>query len=235
MKNKICLTLDMDWANDTILEFTIETILHYHAKATIFVTHSTPLLDKIRQYSQNFELGIHPDYTNKTIDNITINEELDKLLKIVPEAKCSRSHSVVQSGLIFRTLFLKGIFIDSSLMLPGYADCKPFRQFVNQNEYIWRIPFIWADDYELCKSNNRFNLEELLTIQGTKIIMFHPIHIFSNAYSLADYAHFKKNQIIQKDFFGTFSFFRELLEKENNEYIFLSSLISEDKDTICEC
>lgn len=55
---KIFLTFDIDWASDEVLEYCIDIIEKANVKATWFVTHETPLLERLRA-NPNFELGIH--------------------------------------------------------------------------------------------------------------------------------------------------------------------------------
>ena len=40
------LTLDIDWANDTVLNDTIDLVESFDVAATWFVTHQTPVLDR---------------------------------------------------------------------------------------------------------------------------------------------------------------------------------------------
>jgi len=60
-QGKIFLTFDLDWCSDEVLCYTLEIIEKYDIKATFFITHYTPLLEKIRKNS-NIELGIHPNF-----------------------------------------------------------------------------------------------------------------------------------------------------------------------------
>ena len=58
---KVFLTFDIDWASDFVLEYCIDLIESAQVKATFFVTHETPLLERLRE-NPNFELGIHPNF-----------------------------------------------------------------------------------------------------------------------------------------------------------------------------
>lgn len=57
----IFLTFDIDWAHDDVLNDTIDLVEDAGVAATWFVTHDTPVLDKLRANSK-FELGIHPNF-----------------------------------------------------------------------------------------------------------------------------------------------------------------------------
>lgn len=57
----IYLTFDIDWAHDTILEYTVDLLEKHEVAATFFVTHDTPVLNRLRD-NPLFELGIHPNF-----------------------------------------------------------------------------------------------------------------------------------------------------------------------------
>lgn len=211
--NSIYITLDIDWANDDILTFVLDFFIKHNLKATFFATHETKVLELIRERNDLFSLGIHPNFLENSSHGNSIEEILNYVLNIVPNAKISRSHSVVQSGRIFSALQKKNIQIDSSIMLPYYENVKPFKQFVGEDEYIIRAPFVWADDYELCKTNDKFNSNILDNITGLKIIMFHPIHLYLNSQRLDDYHNYKMSQTKPKNSNGTFNFLENIINK----------------------
>src|SRR5688572_30631364 len=88
-ENKLFLTFDIDWASDHVLNHTIDLLEKFDVCATFFVTHETPLLNKIRR-NPKFELGIHPNF------NFLLNgdfrhgknpeEVVEYYLKMVPDA-----------------------------------------------------------------------------------------------------------------------------------------------------
>ena len=91
------LTFDIDWANDDVLNDTIDLIEDKDVTATWFVTHDTSLLSRLRQNSK-FELGIHPNF-NWLLEGDDRNgrnarEVIERLLAIVPEATSVRSHAM---------------------------------------------------------------------------------------------------------------------------------------------
>jgi hypothetical protein len=60
-QDKLFLTLDIDWAHDEILAKTIDLLDRSGVQATWFVTHDTPLLERLCA-NPNYELGIHPNF-----------------------------------------------------------------------------------------------------------------------------------------------------------------------------
>jgi len=61
MDKNIYLTFDLDWACDCVIEDTLLLLEHENVPATIFVTHDTPLLKRMRE-NPNIELGVHPNF-----------------------------------------------------------------------------------------------------------------------------------------------------------------------------
>jgi len=222
INNKIYITLDVDWACDEVMCDTIELLERYNSKATFFITHTTPILNRLRQ-NKNIELGIHPNF------NFLLNGSLEKgkdyrevissLLKIVPEAKSVRSHSMTQNSNILQA------FTDFELT----HDCNHFISVSSQIElkpwYLWnglvRCPYFWEDDVHIIEKCN-LSVYDLINFAGLKIFDFHPIHIFLNTEKLDRYEqtrsiHQKPKELIKHRFegYGTRNRFIELLQNIN--------------------
>ena len=91
--NSICLTFDIDWAPDEVIENTLELLTEYNLNATIFATHKTDILNNL---PENIEIGIHPNFSNI----IKAEDEIKKLKDIYPQAVSLRSHSKTNSSRI---------------------------------------------------------------------------------------------------------------------------------------
>lgn len=176
------LTLDIDWANDEILADTIDLIEAHHVPATWFVTHDTPLLSRLRS-NPDFELGIHPNF------NFLLNGDsragrdaadvMDRLLAIVPEAKCVRSHSTTQSSGLLDLFKLKGLTHECNSFIPVQSgiELKPWRLWSG----ITCVPYFWEDDVAcLYGLNDTPPIDQLIGRAGIKVFDFHPVHVFLN-------------------------------------------------------
>ena len=60
-ENEIFLTFDIDWASDEVINDSLEVIEKYGIKSTWFVTHDSPILERLKD-NKNIELGIHPNF-----------------------------------------------------------------------------------------------------------------------------------------------------------------------------
>ncbi len=176
------LTLDIDWAHDDILLDAIELVEAHQVPATWFVTHDTPLLSRLKS-NPNFELGIHPNFNflleGDTCSGKNALDVLDRLLAIVPEAKCVRSHSTTQSSGLLDLFRRKGLTHECNSFIPVQSniELKPWSLWSD----ITCVPYCWEDDVAcLYGPDNTFPMSQLVGLPGIKVFDFHPIHIFLN-------------------------------------------------------
>lgn len=86
-------------------------------RATWFVTHDTPLLERLRA-NRNYELGIHPNFNWLLVgdqrNGANAIEVIERLMRIVPEARCVRSHSMTQSTGLLQAFSDAGLTHDAN-------------------------------------------------------------------------------------------------------------------------
>lgn len=180
------LTLDIDWACDEVLTYSIDFIEKYNVPATWFITHDTPILDRLRE-NPNFELGIHPNF-NPLLDGDNrlgknSNEVIANIKNIVPEAKSVRSHSMTQSSNLLDLFKDHGLTHDSNHFIPTQSniELKPWTHWNG----LTKVPYFWEDDVA-CIYND-LSIEKHFDKTGLKVFDFHPIHIFLNTETLQRY------------------------------------------------
>jgi len=185
--NDVIVTLDTDWAPDVAIDSAAETLVTHRVKATWFVTHRSPAIDRLRAHRDLFELGIHPNFLPGSSHGATPQEVLARCMAIVPDATGMRSHALVQSTPIFReVLTLTPVRMDGSILLhrtPGLA----LSEFPLGGEVLLRAPTFWEDDVEMMRQRPRWDLKPLLAAPGLKVFDFHPIHLSLNSPDLAPY------------------------------------------------
>jgi len=176
--NEICVTLDIDWASDEIVKYSVDLLEEYNVKTTIFATHKSELLTSLQK---RFEIGIHPNL------EFDIEEPTSKLLQTYPDAIGVRSHGGLQSTNIFRFMISKGLKYDSSTYIPLRENLYPWWRL----EKLVCIPIFWCDD-TMFYSGLPFDFSYLHILKtGLKVYLFHPIHIFMNTQSGEHYKKFK--------------------------------------------
>jgi hypothetical protein len=184
---KIFLTLDLDWAADAVIEDTIDIVEAAGAAATWFVTHDTPVLERLRS-NPRFELGIHPNFNFLLLgdgrNGADSAEVVDRLLAIVPEAKAVRSHSVTQSSQILDLFVERGLTHDCNHFIPEESGItlQPWRYWGG----MVKVPYFWEDDV-YCLSDRRSPIAEVAARDGLRVFDFHPIHIFLNTEDMRRY------------------------------------------------
>ena len=186
-ENSLFLTVDIDWACDDVLENTVNMLEAADVAATFFVTHDTPVLDRLRA-NPRFELGIHPNFNallagdpapgSKAIDIV------ERLLELMPQAKSVRSHSITQSTGLLDIFHRVGLTHDCNNFIPASSNItlKPYRLW---NGLI-KVPYFWEDDVDLLY-RRKPDILALVEIEGLRVFNFHPIHIALNSTTMDAY------------------------------------------------
>jgi len=191
--NEFIISIDVDWVPDAAIKAVSSILRQYNIKTTWFVTHSSNAIDNLRSEVGLFELGLHPNFLPGSSQGHSIKEVMTNLLQIVPDAISMRSHAVYQSGPLLSDIVRDTpIKVDSTLFLPEMPNIRPVCHLTPHGK-LMRIPFFWADDYELMKSKPNWDFSRFVNVPGIKILMFHPIHIVLNSESLASYNYHKRN------------------------------------------
>ncbi len=186
-EGKIFLTFDIDWACDEVINDSIALVESAGVAATWFVTHDTPLLQRLRS-NPAFELGIHPNFNflleGDPRNGATAAEVLDRLLAIVPEANTIRSHCMTQSSTLLDLFRHKGLTHDSNHFIPAHVQPRlhPWRLW---NGMV-RAPYFWEDDIH-CLYEDPQALTRALSHTGLRVFDFHPIHVFLNTEDMDRY------------------------------------------------
>ncbi len=222
-RKKIFLTIDIDWAIDPVIDFSINLLKQYGCEATIFVTHSSPSTLSLMKETL-FEVGIHPNFNDLTNGRSkhTALHKIEEILEVTGEVKSVRSHSLFQSSHILDYFNSVGINFDCNLYLPSEAnlDLKPWHHW---NGMV-RIPHFWEDDVNFLKENCIPPLS-LTKNKSLKVFDFHPIHIFLNT---IDFQHYKKSYPYSKDFHALKSLVNTEKRGVRDLFIDLISQQSED-------
>jgi hypothetical protein len=215
MESLIVISIDMDWAPEAIIDYSIALLARYHIRATLFMTHRTDVDVK------GHEIAIHPHFTS-----FDFAKHIKERLDIFPDARGLRSHSFFFTER-FRPLYQHfGIKYESNVMMYRQHNIRPYRIAPTTIE----MPVFWMDNFymEMEEPNPLFHVEGLgLHKNGFKVFTFHPIHIFLNTESLNRYETAKEyyndpQKLLEfrnrSRFPGTRDFLIELLEyvKRNN-------------------
>jgi hypothetical protein len=187
-KDSVFLTFDVDWAIDDVFSDSIDIVEKYDLSATWFITHKTPLLDRLRE-NPKFELGIHPNFNKLLIQSDisngkSANEIIGRLMDIVPEAVSIRSHSLTQSSVLLALFEKFGLSYDCNNLIPASLEYKLFPW------ELWNgmtcVPYSWEDDIHILYKW-KTSMEKHIQQDSLKVFDFHPIHVALNTNSLTRY------------------------------------------------
>lgn len=225
------LSFDQDWAPDFICNYIADILISKRIKSTWFITNESSFLDKLRQFPELFELGIHPNFLPNSSHGNNPVEVIETVKKIVPEAKCSRSHAVFQYGGIIQSLRNDfSIEYDLTSFLYEFENIYPTKLFTAIDTIMYRLPVFWSDDHEFMNTKRNWVLSKYKNFQGIKVFSFHPIHVYLNSSGEQEYENYKQltdktensvQSVINKDI-GAYSAFLDLvaqLQQEKNYFI----------------
>lgn len=187
-KGRIFLTFDVDWAEDFVLADCISLVERAGLPATWFLTHKTPLLDRLGGNS-DFEIALHPNFNplfNRTAQ-YGAEEIFERCANLSPGAVGVRSHSVSQSTGLFNIFIKHGMQYECNTLIPWDAgiDLKPWTYW---DGGLIRLPYLWEDDVA-CLAGWPLEGQEPYWYQanGLNILDFHPIHVYLNTEDIDRY------------------------------------------------
>jgi len=218
------ITLDIDWAPDFAIDTIAQILIDYQVKATWFVTHFSPAIERLNQQRDLFELGIHPNMLPGSTHGISDDEVLTYMKQLVPDAVSMRTHGLYQStNFLIKAARDYGIETDVSLFLPKAENIAPHKIKWNYIDLL-RVPFFWEDDAEMFENKPCWSISDPeIQKKGLKIFNFHPIHLVLNTHKFELYNYLKSikplqawdSAFVQSHNYkgsGSFTFFEELVK-----------------------
>lgn len=186
------ITLDIDWAPDFAIDVTARLLADLGVRATWLVTHASPAVRRLADRPELFELGIHPNFGHGSSHGASPEAVLDHCLALVPDARTVRTHSLVQSTPLLDLILARTtIEADLSIFLP-YATNIRLVPYTRHGRTIFRVPYLWEDDYEFAQPTPDWGASaRLVGRPGVRVFNFHPIHVYLNSCSGGPYAELK--------------------------------------------
>ncbi len=183
----LVITFDIDWAPDFAIDACAAQLRSAGVRATWFVTHASPAVDRLRESPDLFELGIHPNFFEQSSHGDSIDEVLDHVKGLVPEARSVRSHGLYHSSRVNAAIARdEQLEVDSSVFLPGHLHLRPVPHQLAAGT-ITRIPYFWSEEYDFELDDPAWSLDPILPGEGLKVLDFHPIHVFLNSADTGPY------------------------------------------------
>ena len=165
-------TMDVDWAPDPVLEFTVKFFLCKNIPLTIFGTHESEFLKSV-QNDPLIEIGLHPDFSK----DINSDEHLSTLKKIYPSAIGARTHRNLDGRNVVNFLASHDLIYHSNKILFGQQNLQPLAVYNGMTEF----PYFWEDGHHL-ELNIPMSIDQVaLTAPGMKIFSIHPVVFYLNS------------------------------------------------------
>jgi SAM-dependent methyltransferase len=176
-----CFTSDIDWNHDNAIAAVLELFAKHGVKLTVFATHQTPIFSGYR----NLQIGVHPNFLPGSSHGATVQEVLDHVFGLFPDAETYRSHSYYDSHQLSEEMSRRGVAYDANLSLYMQDDIRPLRHCHGA----WRFPTFFDDNIHWFHGGAwRFDqLRDRLLTPGLKIFNFHPYPIALNIPTLDYY------------------------------------------------
>ncbi len=176
------IVLDVDWAPDPVLSFALDLLEELRLQATVFVTHDTPLLDRLRAM-QGVEVGIHPNFNDllqgTAPPGASALQRVADLMHLVPEARSVRSHSLAQSTRLIDLFADAGLTHEANSYLPVRSGMV-LRAWRNWDDRIVRVPFYFEDSAQ-DPMKEGWDVDLHVERSGLRVLNFHPIRLYLNA------------------------------------------------------
>ena len=232
LRKQVYLTFDIDWARDEVIGNALDIVEKADVSATVFVTHDTPLLARMRE-NPKIELGVHPNFVPLEKVHFDVTDfiswaryRLEGYKKLVPEATSIRSHGLTQNSKLLDLMKDMGYLRESNLLIT-LSSGLTLTPFYHWNGLL-RVPYFWEDDIhcvEMARGTYKnWRIEPFVYSNSIKIFDFHPIHLFLNTEKLERYEkarpYFKQGNELHK----------YINYGEEGDRIFLEQLIAFGKE-----
>ena len=225
---KILITIDIDWASEYAIQFTLETLKNLNIPFTVFSTHNSEYLNSI---FNDIEIGLHPFFHPNSSHGKTYEETIENIFKLPYNLNAFRCHRFIRSNEISDLMKRKGMKCESNVC----TNLETIPPFENRNGLL-EIPIFYEDGSYLL-NNNVLDINSIpgkKFFEGTendiKTILIHPMHFvintpnwkymsdIKNKISRKEWNSLNKHQIKKIDFngIGLRTFILEIINKYKN-------------------
>lgn len=171
-----CFTSDIDWASEYAIKKTAEFFGDFGIAPTMFLTHKSEAADSLVR-SGAADAGIHPNFLPGSSQGDSFEEVIDFCLRLLPDAKCYRSHRYFEVNDTMESLARRGVEYASNVctMLENAAP------FVNRSAMV-SFPIFMEDGAYLLNGMplDFAEAKALFDGPGLKVINAHPMHLMIN-------------------------------------------------------
>lgn len=174
--NTVCVTFDVDFAPDYMIENVVDTLARHQARATFFSTHASPLLQQIANAEQH-EVGLHPNLSPGSSQGDNFADILASLRQAYPQATGNRFHRLQFGYHDLVALSRVGFVYDVSTLHVGCPYVVPAH---NPDLGMTLLTYVWEDG--ICENAGLPMRPGCVSLDspGLKVLNFHPMNVFIN-------------------------------------------------------
>lgn len=176
--DSVCITLDVDWAADEILQAALDLVAGLGIPVTVFCTHPTPVLEGLDP--ERVELAWHPNFLAGR-DELDVIGELEAWF---PGARGVRSHALYFHSRLAPAYLSRGVEYVAHDLRFGLCDLAPVTHWSGLVD----VPGFWEDDVHALFFDGDFDPGLVdLDPPGLKVFDVHPIHLWLNTDRMVRY------------------------------------------------
>jgi hypothetical protein len=172
------LTSDLDWCSEYCAESLLSIAERFSIKPTIFVTHRSAAISRAARDGR-VELGIHPNFLAGSTQGGSLEQIIEHVLELAPDAVAVRCHRHFTSPEIERAMFARGLRIDGNTYHHLARNLKPLALKCG----LLRFPVFFEDDCHWTAHDTWRFADHAVDFfsPGVKVLNFHPFLIALNA------------------------------------------------------
>lgn len=168
----LSVTIDVDWAPDPVIEYTLDLLDDHGVTATLFSTHDDGVS------AGRHERALHPNFS---VDGAP-DDVLDDLWDIYPDADGIRSHRLEISTPL-RTEYAADVRYESNYIAFGAEGLAPHWH----HGEVAQFPIYFMDGMWLRRGAAALDPDAELARSGLQVYCFHPVHVYLNTASIEQY------------------------------------------------
>jgi hypothetical protein len=173
--DNVIVTIDLDWACEPAIEYTLDFLLSLNIFPTVFITHRSP---SVEACMNKIEVGLHPYFDKNSSHGSTISEVVNHIMSLPHNSSSFRCHRFAICNTSKQAMAEAGMLISSNVCT-DLETILPFRDrfgllevpiFLEDGGYLWR-----KHPLEI-----KPELIQAMSKIGPKVITIHPMHFAIN-------------------------------------------------------
>ncbi|HET6991938.1 MAG TPA: hypothetical protein VFJ43_11470 [Bacteroidia bacterium] len=171
----IAVTVDLDWACEPAIEYTLGYLDRNKIPYTVFTTHNSKAVEK---RLNNIEVGLHPFFHPDSSHGAGINDVVNHITSLNYNLKAYRCHRFSVSNEIKDVMKKAGMLISSNVC----TDISIVKPFYDRFQVL-EVPVFLEDGSYLLNEHPLIPTDRIklkLIQEGLKVIVIHPMHFAIN-------------------------------------------------------